>query len=121
MVMFSSVCDRKKNIPSLLFQYIQINFGENPENYSEALKKLEQLRQVSYWCDQWDCGKCSCTLAYCCGEDCIENLSHSQNVVNIPRDFEGCNTLRKYCGQLHFLQSRVPMAASQEAAVPVTW
>ncbi|RXN26323.1 tyrosine- phosphatase non-receptor type 23-like protein [Labeo rohita] len=84
---FSSTV-RQKNIPSLLFQYIQINFGENPENYSEALKKLEQLRQ---------------------------------NVVNIPRDFEGCNTLRKYCGQLHFLQSRVPMAASQEAAVPVTW
>ncbi|XP_039534811.1 tyrosine-protein phosphatase non-receptor type 23b isoform X2 [Pimephales promelas] len=44
-----------------------------------------------------------------------------QSVVNIPRDFEGCNTLRKYCGQLHFLQSRVPMAAGQEAAVSVTW
>uniref|UniRef100_A0A8C2JCF8 Protein tyrosine phosphatase, non-receptor type 23, b n=1 Tax=Cyprinus carpio TaxID=7962 RepID=A0A8C2JCF8_CYPCA len=69
-------------------QYIQINYGENPENYSEAMKKLEQLRQ---------------------------------SVVNIPRDFEGCNTLRKYCGQLHFLQSRVPMATGQEAAVPVTW
>uniref|UniRef100_A0A8C1K2R4 Protein tyrosine phosphatase, non-receptor type 23, b n=1 Tax=Cyprinus carpio TaxID=7962 RepID=A0A8C1K2R4_CYPCA len=69
-------------------QYIQINYGENPENYSEALKRLEQLRQ---------------------------------SVVNIPRDFEGCNTLRKYCGQLHFLQSRVPMASGQEAAVPVTW
>ncbi|KAK2887378.1 hypothetical protein QQF64_013494 [Cirrhinus molitorella] len=69
-------------------QYIQINYGENPENYSEALKKLEQLRQ---------------------------------SVVNIPRDFEGCNTLKKYCGQLHFLQSRVPMATGQEAAVPVTW
>lgn len=69
-------------------QYIQINYGENPENYSEALKRLEQLRQ---------------------------------SVVNIPRDFEGCNTLRKYCGQLHFLQSRVPMATGQEAAVPVTW
>lgn len=69
-------------------QYIQINYGENPENYSEALKRLEQLRQ---------------------------------SVVNIPRDFEGCNTLRKYCGQLHFLQSRVPMDNGQEAAVPVTW
>ncbi|XP_016297488.1 tyrosine-protein phosphatase non-receptor type 23-like [Sinocyclocheilus anshuiensis] len=69
-------------------QYIQINYGENPENYNEALKRLEQLRQ---------------------------------SVVNIPRDFEGCNTLRKYCGQLHFLQSRVPMATGQEAAVPVTW
>uniref|UniRef100_A0A672KMW8 Tyrosine-protein phosphatase non-receptor type 23-like n=1 Tax=Sinocyclocheilus grahami TaxID=75366 RepID=A0A672KMW8_SINGR len=69
-------------------QYIQINYGENPENYIEAMKKLEQLRQ---------------------------------SVVNIPRDFEGCNTLRKYCGQLHFLQSRVLMATGQEAAVPVTW
>ncbi|XP_067281615.1 tyrosine-protein phosphatase non-receptor type 23b [Pseudorasbora parva] len=69
-------------------QYIQINYGENPENYNESLKRLEQLRQ---------------------------------SVVNIPRDFEGCSTLRKYCGQLHFLQSRVPMADGQEAAVPVTW
>lgn len=69
-------------------QYIQINYGENPENYTESLKRLEQLRQ---------------------------------SVVNIPRDFEGCSTLRKYCGQLHFLQSRVPMAAGQEVAVPVTW
>ncbi|XP_056335903.1 tyrosine-protein phosphatase non-receptor type 23b [Danio aesculapii] len=69
-------------------QYIEINYGENPEDYSEALKRLEQLRQ---------------------------------SVVNIPRDFEGCNTLRKYCGQLHFLQSRVPMATGQEAALPVTW
>ncbi|KAL7829883.1 hypothetical protein AOLI_G00307680 [Acnodon oligacanthus] len=69
-------------------QYIQRNYGENPENYSEALRKLEQLRQ---------------------------------NVVNVPRDFEGCNLLRKYFGQLHFLQSRVLMAKGQEAAVPVTW
>ncbi|CAM4635979.1 unnamed protein product [Leuciscus chuanchicus] len=69
-------------------QYIEMNYGENPENYTESLKRLEQLRQ---------------------------------SVVNIPRDFEGCSTLRKYCGQLHFLQSRVPMAAGQEAAVPVTW
>uniref|UniRef100_A0A3B4BP87 BRO1 domain-containing protein n=1 Tax=Pygocentrus nattereri TaxID=42514 RepID=A0A3B4BP87_PYGNA len=69
-------------------QYIQRNYGENPENYSEALRKLEQLRQ---------------------------------NVVNVPRDFEGCNLLRKYVGQLHFLQSRVLMAKGQEAAVPVTW
>ncbi|XP_051948770.1 LOW QUALITY PROTEIN: tyrosine-protein phosphatase non-receptor type 23-like [Xyrauchen texanus] len=69
-------------------QYIQLNYGENPENYSESLKRLEQLRQT---------------------------------VVNIQRDFEGCNTLRMYFGQLHFLQSRVPMAAGQEAAVPATW
>ncbi|XP_051520675.1 tyrosine-protein phosphatase non-receptor type 23-like isoform X1 [Myxocyprinus asiaticus] len=69
-------------------QYIQLNYGENPENYSEALKKLEQLRQT---------------------------------VAKIPRDFEGCSTLRKYFGQLHFLQSRVPMAFGQEAAVPATW
>lgn len=53
-------------------------------------------------------------------EDCIE-MSYFQSVVNIPRDFEGSSTLRKYCGQLQFLQSRVPMAAGQEAAVPVTW
>ncbi|GAA6071020.1 tyrosine-protein phosphatase non-receptor type 23b isoform X1, partial [Tachysurus ichikawai] len=43
------------------------------------------------------------------------------HVVNIQRDFEGCNTLRRYFGQLHFLQSRVPMAKGQEAAAPVTW
>ncbi|XP_057211388.1 tyrosine-protein phosphatase non-receptor type 23b [Triplophysa rosa] len=69
-------------------QYIHINYGENPENYSESLKRLEELRQT---------------------------------VVNLPRDFEGCSTLRKYLGQLHFLQSRVPMATGQEAAVPVKW
>ncbi|XP_060713065.1 tyrosine-protein phosphatase non-receptor type 23b [Tachysurus vachellii] len=44
-----------------------------------------------------------------------------QHVVNIQRDYEGCNTLRRYFGQLHFLQSRVPMAKGQEAAAPVTW
>ncbi len=54
-------------------------------------------------------------------EDCTDGLSLSQSVINIPRDFEGCNTLKKYFGQLHFLQSRVPMATGQEAAVPVTW
>lgn len=69
-------------------QFIHVNYGENPENYNESLKRLEQLREV---------------------------------VVNIPRDFEGCSTLRKYLGQLHYLQSRVPMATGQEAAVPVTW
>lgn len=69
-------------------QYIKKNYGESPENYSKALRTLEQLRQ---------------------------------HVVNVPRDFEGCNTLRKYFGQLHFLQSRVPMAKGQEAAAPVTW
>ncbi|KAI4883290.1 hypothetical protein NFI96_021020 [Prochilodus magdalenae] len=73
---------------SAVRQYIQRNYGESPENYGEALRKLEQLRQ---------------------------------NVINVPRDFEGCNLLRKYFGQLHFLQSRVPMAKGQEAAVPVTW
>ncbi|XP_069873806.1 tyrosine-protein phosphatase non-receptor type 23 isoform X2 [Dipodomys merriami] len=44
-----------------------------------------------------------------------------QNAVRVPRDFEGCSVLRKYLGQLHYLQSRVPMGAGQEAAVPVTW
>lgn len=44
-----------------------------------------------------------------------------QSAVSVPRDFEGCSTLRKYLGQLHFLQSRVPMGAGQDAAVPVTW
>ncbi|KAK9395967.1 tyrosine-protein phosphatase non-receptor type 23 [Crotalus adamanteus] len=64
------------------------NYGENPEDYNEELKKLEQLRQ---------------------------------NAVNVPRDFEGCSILRKYLGQLHYLQSRIPMGAEQEAAVPITW
>ncbi|NWI51638.1 PTN23 phosphatase, partial [Calyptomena viridis] len=44
-----------------------------------------------------------------------------QSAVSVPRDFEGCSTLRKYLGQLHFLQSRIPMGAEQDAAVPVTW
>ncbi|XP_047454665.1 tyrosine-protein phosphatase non-receptor type 23 isoform X2 [Mugil cephalus] len=44
-----------------------------------------------------------------------------QSAVNVTRDFEGCSTLRKYFGQLHYLQSRVPMGASQEAAVPISW
>ncbi|XP_062841796.1 tyrosine-protein phosphatase non-receptor type 23b [Trichomycterus rosablanca] len=69
-------------------QYIHLHYGENPENYNEALKKLEQLRQ---------------------------------SVVNSPRDYEGCKSLRKYLGQLHYLQSRIPMAKGQEVATPVTW
>ncbi|XP_004640749.1 tyrosine-protein phosphatase non-receptor type 23 isoform X2 [Octodon degus] len=44
-----------------------------------------------------------------------------QNAIRVPRDFEGCSVLRKYLGQLHYLQSRVPMGSGQEAAVPVTW
>ncbi|NXE16084.1 PTN23 phosphatase, partial [Lophotis ruficrista] len=44
-----------------------------------------------------------------------------QSAVSVPRDFEGCSTLRKYFGQLHYLQSRIPMGAEQEAAVPVAW
>ncbi|NXW37777.1 PTN23 phosphatase, partial [Phaetusa simplex] len=48
-------------------------------------------------------------------------LSTLQSAVNVPRDFEGCSTLRKYFGQLHYLQSRIPMGAEQEAAVPIAW
>ncbi|XP_038664782.1 tyrosine-protein phosphatase non-receptor type 23 isoform X1 [Scyliorhinus canicula] len=69
-------------------QYILKHYGENPDNYSEELKKLEQLRQ---------------------------------SAVNVTRDFEGCSTLRKYFGQLHYLQSRIPMGSGEEAAAPVTW
>ncbi|XP_067400604.1 tyrosine-protein phosphatase non-receptor type 23 isoform X2 [Emydura macquarii macquarii] len=69
-------------------KFVLKNYGENPENYNEELKKLELLRQ---------------------------------NAVNVPRDFEGCSILRKYFGQLHYLQSRVPMGAEHEAAVPITW
>ncbi|XP_051879944.1 tyrosine-protein phosphatase non-receptor type 23 [Pristis pectinata] len=69
-------------------QYILKHYGENPDNYSEELKKLDQLRQ---------------------------------SAVNVTRDFEGCSTLRKYFGQLHYLQSRIPMGSGEEAAVPVTW
>ncbi|XP_027559382.1 tyrosine-protein phosphatase non-receptor type 23 [Neopelma chrysocephalum] len=69
-------------------KFVLKNYGENPENYNEELRKLEQLRQ---------------------------------SAVSVPRDFEGCSTLRKYLGQLHFLQSRIPMGAGQDAAVPVTW
>ncbi|XP_033021019.1 tyrosine-protein phosphatase non-receptor type 23 [Lacerta agilis] len=69
-------------------KFVLKNYGENPENYNEELKKLEQLRQ---------------------------------NAVNVPRDFEGCSILRKYFGQLHYLQSRIPMGSEHEAAVPITW
>ncbi|XP_028673299.2 tyrosine-protein phosphatase non-receptor type 23 [Erpetoichthys calabaricus] len=69
-------------------QFILKHYGENPDNYNEQLKKLEQLRQAA---------------------------------VNVTRDFEGCSTLRKYFGQLHYLQSRVPLNSGQEAAVPITW
>uniref|UniRef100_A0A8C4HFA7 Tyrosine-protein phosphatase non-receptor type 23 n=1 Tax=Dicentrarchus labrax TaxID=13489 RepID=A0A8C4HFA7_DICLA len=69
-------------------QFILKNYGENPDNYNEQMKKLETLRQ---------------------------------SAVNVTRDFEGCSTLRKYFGQLHYLQSRVPMGTGQEAAVPISW
>ncbi|XP_038138369.1 tyrosine-protein phosphatase non-receptor type 23 [Cyprinodon tularosa] len=69
-------------------QFILKNYGENPDNYNEQLKKLETLRQ---------------------------------SAVNVTRDFEGCSTLRKYFGQLHYLQSRVPLGGGQEAAVPISW
>uniref|UniRef100_A0A6Q2ZJL6 Tyrosine-protein phosphatase non-receptor type 23 n=1 Tax=Esox lucius TaxID=8010 RepID=A0A6Q2ZJL6_ESOLU len=69
-------------------QFILKNYGENPENYNEQLKKLETLRQ---------------------------------GAVNVTRDFEGCSILRKYFGQLHYLQSRVPLGPGQEAAVPISW
>ncbi|XP_077160411.1 tyrosine-protein phosphatase non-receptor type 23 [Paroedura picta] len=69
-------------------KFVLKNYGENPENYNEELKKLEQLRQ---------------------------------NAVSVPRDFEGCSILRKYFGQLHYLQSRIPMGVEHEAAVPITW
>ncbi|NXR87439.1 PTN23 phosphatase, partial [Hypocryptadius cinnamomeus] len=49
------------------------------------------------------------------------NTAVKKSAVSVPRDFEGCSTLRKYLGQLHFLQSRIPMGQGQEAAVPVTW
>ncbi|NXO01410.1 PTN23 phosphatase, partial [Rhinopomastus cyanomelas] len=49
------------------------------------------------------------------------NSAVKKSAVNVPRDFEGCSTLRKYFGQLHYLQSRIPMGAEQEAAVPVAW
>ncbi|CAB1334339.1 unnamed protein product [Coregonus sp. 'balchen'] len=68
--------------------FILKNYGENPDNYNEQLKKLETLRQ---------------------------------GAVNVTRDFEGCSILRKYFGQLHYLQSRVPLGPGQEAAVPISW
>ncbi|NXS57788.1 PTN23 phosphatase, partial [Brachypteracias leptosomus] len=49
------------------------------------------------------------------------NAAVKKSAVNVPRDFEGCSTLRKYLGQLHYLQSRIPMGAEQEAAVPISW
>lgn len=32
----------------LSFQFVLKNYGENPENYNEELRKLELLRQVSW-------------------------------------------------------------------------
>lgn len=32
------------------FQFVLKNYGENPENYNEELRKLEVLRQVSQHC-----------------------------------------------------------------------
>ncbi|NWJ07047.1 PTN23 phosphatase, partial [Crypturellus undulatus] len=49
------------------------------------------------------------------------NGAVKKSAVTVPRDFEGCSTLRKYFGQLHYLQSRIPMGAEQEAAVPIAW
>ncbi|NXJ24281.1 PTN23 phosphatase, partial [Dicrurus megarhynchus] len=49
------------------------------------------------------------------------NAAVKKSAISVPRDFEGCSTLRKYLGQLHFLQSRIPMGNGQDAAVPVTW
>ncbi|KAL2079848.1 hypothetical protein ACEWY4_023641 [Coilia grayii] len=76
------------NISHSVREFIRSNYSESPEDYSEPLKRLDQLRQ---------------------------------SAVNVARDFEGCSVLRRYLGQLHFLQSRVPMAKGQQAAVPVTW
>ncbi|XP_031442517.2 tyrosine-protein phosphatase non-receptor type 23b [Clupea harengus] len=76
------------NISHSVREFIHSNYSESPEDYSEPLKRLDQLRQ---------------------------------SAVNVARDFEGCSLLRKYLGQLHYLQSRVPMAKGQQAAVPVTW
>ncbi|KTF95107.1 hypothetical protein cypCar_00021432 [Cyprinus carpio] len=78
------------HLPAVHLQLLFIlkNYGEDPDNYNEQLKKLEQLRQ---------------------------------SAVNVTRDFEGCSTLRKYFGQLHYLQSRVPLGLGQEAAVPISW
>lgn len=41
-------------LPSPLFplQFVLKNYGENPENYNEELRKLELLRQVS-WAPAW--------------------------------------------------------------------
>ena len=52
---------------------------------------------------------------------CVCDVCVLQSAVNVTRDFEGCSTLRKYFGQLHYLQSRVPLAPGQEAAVPISW
>ncbi|XP_063041171.1 tyrosine-protein phosphatase non-receptor type 23b [Engraulis encrasicolus] len=76
------------NISHSVREFIRSNYSESPEDYSEPLKRLDQLRQ---------------------------------SVGSVARDFEGCSVLRRYLGQLHFLQSRVPMAKGQQAAVPVTW
>ncbi|TSK20078.1 Tyrosine-protein phosphatase non-receptor type 23 [Bagarius yarrelli] len=94
-------------------RFILKNYGEDPDNYNESLKKLEQLRQVSR----------RCTPAYqlSLSTSCLTSGFPPQSAVNVTRDFEGCSTLRKYFGQLHYLQSRVPLGPGQEAAVPVSW
>lgn len=37
------------------------------------------------------------------------------------RDVTGCSALKRYYCQLHFLQSRFPMAKDGAAAVSFTW
>ncbi|XP_078702599.1 tyrosine-protein phosphatase non-receptor type 23-like [Branchiostoma floridae x Branchiostoma belcheri] len=44
-----------------------------------------------------------------------------QCAVRVSQDFEGCSVLRKYYGQLQYLQSRFPMGEGGDAAVPFTW
>lgn len=59
---------------------------------------------------------------------CLPPPNDSQPPLTLPQrrpvshvTSRGCSVLRKYLGQLHYLQSRVPMGPGQEAAVSVTW
>jgi len=57
-------------------------------------------------------------------QDCIANFIELQTeaykATRSPT-FEGCNILKKYYGQLHYMQSRFPFTGDNALSVMFTW
>ena len=56
--------------------------------------------------------------------DAIEKLVEVQSAAYkaiLSPDFEGCNTLKKYYGQLHYMQSRFPFSGDDGLKVTFSW